>query len=62
MSFYLMCVYSADASRGMSPALTRWMQGKACFNFKTVDDELFGELRALTRSGYEGWKKLKWVD
>jgi hypothetical protein len=35
----------------MSPGLKKRMQGKACFNFTTVDDELFAELEALTKAG-----------
>jgi hypothetical protein len=29
------------------------MQGKSCFNLRTVDDERFAELAELTRRGYE---------
>jgi hypothetical protein len=32
VSYYFMPVYS-DAIKGMSPALKKRMQGKACFNF-----------------------------
>jgi hypothetical protein len=31
----------------ISPALRRRMQGKACFNFKTMDPAVFAELAAL---------------
>jgi hypothetical protein len=61
VSYYLMCAYAGNAQLGMSPALKRRMQGKACFNFKSVDPELFDELRTVTRTGYEAWKKLGWV-
>jgi hypothetical protein len=33
------------------------MKGKACFNFKAPDPELFKELSALTKAGYERWKR-----
>ena len=46
----------------MSPALKKRMQDKACFNFTAVDDELFGELRAVTKRAYAEWKKTGWVD
>src|SRR5690348_16930453 len=46
VSYYLMPVYMATPN--MSPRLKKRMQGKACFNFTTVDDELFAELRAVT--------------
>src|SRR4051812_11893724 len=50
VSFYLMCVYGAEDGvlDGMSPALKKHMQGKACFNFKTVDPVLFKELKQIT--------------
>jgi hypothetical protein len=30
------------------------MQGKTCFNFKTVDDELFAELSRVTGESLHG--------
>lgn len=60
VSFHLMPVY-VTAMR-MSPALAKRMQGKACFNFTVADPALLDELRQLTREGYEGWQKMKWVD
>jgi hypothetical protein len=33
----------------MSDALAKRQQGKSCFNFKTVEPELFAELAALTK-------------
>src|SRR5215216_5104693 len=61
VSYYFMPVY-AEMVRGMSPALQKHMQGKACFNFKTVDKALFMELKKVTRQGYQAWKKIEWVD
>lgn len=61
VSYYFMPVYGG-ISHGLSPALKKHMQGKACFNFKEVDDALFDDLRTLTRRGYRAWKKLEWVD
>jgi len=62
VSYYLMPAYSPELQDGMSPALRKRMQGIACFNFTTVDDALFDELRTVTKRGYAEWKKLKWVD
>jgi hypothetical protein len=62
VSYYLMPVYAPEVQTGMSPALKKRMQGKACFNFTSVDDELFDELRSVTARAYAAWKKLKWVD
>ena len=60
VSYYLMPVYMTSTE--MSPALKKRMQGKACFNFKAIDEPLFEELRTLTRKGYSAWKTKKWVD
>ena len=38
---------------GVSPELRRRMQGKSCFNFRSVDETLFDELAELTWRGYE---------
>jgi len=43
VSFYLMSVYTCpDLLKQMSPELKKRMQGKSCFNFKTVDDSIAG--------------------
>jgi hypothetical protein len=56
VSFHLMPVYAYPALRqAISPALRKRMQGKACFNFSVVDDELFEELRLLTAEGAKGF-------
>jgi hypothetical protein len=63
VSYYLMSVYGQPGLLdGMSPALRKQMQGKACFNFKTRDESLFKELKQITRNGYQAWKKLEWVE
>lgn len=58
VSFYLMPVYMyPDLLKGISPELKKHMQGKSCFNFKQVDPALFRELAALTKKGFERFKK-----
>jgi hypothetical protein len=58
VSYHLMPVYAfPDLLDGLSPELRKRMQGKSCFNFKTVDKALFKELGALTRRGYQRFKK-----
>lgn len=53
VSFYLMPVYVfPELLDGISPELKKRMQGKSCFNFKNVDDQLFQELAQLTQAGY----------
>jgi len=52
VSFHLMPGYAfPDLLSKISPGLKKHMQGKSCFNFKSVDDKLFKELAALTRAG-----------
>jgi hypothetical protein len=52
VSFHLMPVYCCpDLLETISPELNKHMQGKSCFNFKSVDEKLFRELTALTKAG-----------
>jgi hypothetical protein len=55
VSYHLMPVYAAPALlAGMSAGLRRRMQGKACFNFSTLDEELLAELAGVTGRAFEG--------
>ena len=57
VSYHLMSVYtSPELLKGMSPELKKRMQGKSCFNFKTVDQDCFAELRRLTAAGLKKFK------
>ena len=59
VSFYLMPVYATPGlADSLSPELRKRMQGKACFNFKSVDDRLFAELEALTARSIRGYRAL----
>ena len=50
VSVHLMPLYvHPDLLDGVSPALRRRMQGKSCFNFRSVDPDLRPELAALVR-------------
>lgn len=54
VSFYFMPVYMhPDLLKGISPDLKKHMQGKSCFNFKTVEKSLFDELKTLVKQGHE---------
>jgi len=54
VSFYLMPVYMYPTLiKNISPELKKHMQGKSCFNFKKVEQDLFKELDQLTNLGYE---------
>lgn len=62
VSFHLMPVYGCpELLKGSSPELMKRMQGKACFNFTTVDERLFLELARLTQAGYDKFKSLKYL-
>lgn len=50
VSYHLMPVYVfPDLLNDISPALRKRMQGKSCFNFRNIDDQLFAELAHLTQ-------------
>jgi hypothetical protein len=54
VSLYLMPVYAhPELLDTISPALKARMQGKACFNFTSVDETQIAELETLTRTGFE---------
>ena len=62
VSYYLMPVYMfPELLAEISPELKKRMQGKACFNFKTVDKALFAELNALTKASLARVKRGDWV-
>jgi hypothetical protein len=58
VSYHLMPVYAfPELLDGVPAQLLKRMQGKSCFNFTTVDDTLFAELRQLTRRGYGAFEE-----
>lgn len=58
VSFHLVPVYmNPRLLEKISPELRKRMQGKGCFNFKTVDEELFRQLAELTAAGLECFEK-----
>ena len=62
VSYHLMPVHGCrDLVESMSPELRARMQGKACFNFTTVDPELFKELARVTKEGFDVFKKIGWI-
>ena len=63
VSFHLMPVYAcADLPGALSPELKRRMQGKSCFNFKTVDEKLFKELAKLTKAGFKKFNDAEFLE
>lgn len=56
VSYHLMPVYvNPKLLVSISAALKKRMQGKSCFNFKVVDEELFSELATLTETAYQDY-------
>ena len=63
VSFHLMPVYaSPELLMKMSPDLKRRMQGKSCFNFKSVEETRFKELAKLTRAGFTRFNDRKFLE
>jgi hypothetical protein len=57
VSFHLLYLYFNPAAlKAIPPALKKRMQGKACFNFTTVDKECFAELGRLIGDGLKRYK------
>jgi hypothetical protein len=62
VSFHLMPVYAQpELLQGMSLGLKNHMQGKSCFNFKSVDEGLFKELEGLTKKGFARFRAGKYI-
>ena len=58
VSYHLMPVYVfPELLKDISPALKQKMQGKSCFNFKSVDADLFEELKTLSEKSYQAYKE-----
>lgn len=57
VSYHFMPVYAnPKLLDGCSAKLKARMQGKSCFNFKSLDEELFKELEQLTVKGFAAFK------
>jgi hypothetical protein len=62
VSYHLMPVYAAPSlCVDLSDDLKARMQGKSCFNFKTVDERLFAELDELTNRALAVFAKAGFV-
>ncbi len=58
VSFHLMPPYTSPAlASRIVPSLRRRMQGKSCFNFKSLSPEIRGDLEALTLACAEAWAR-----
>ena len=62
VSFYLMPVYwYPDLLDDISPQLKSRMQGKSCFNFTSVNEDVFKELGELTEKGIQRFKEWNYI-
>lgn len=62
VSFHFMPVYiEPDLLNEVSPMLKKRMQGKSCFNFVKIEDELLTELSDLTKTGFELFQQKEMV-
>ena len=51
-----------EMQKNVSQALKKPMQGKACFNFKTLPGrELVNDLQTLTAAAIKEWGERKWL-
>lgn len=57
VSYHLMPVYmNPSLLDDITPELKARMQGKSCFNFTAVDDDLFEQLGQLTAAGMADYR------
>jgi len=63
VSLHLMPLYMCPKlNEGISPELKKRMQGKACFNFKTVPEKsLLTELKQLTKTCLDEFDSRGWL-
>jgi hypothetical protein len=60
VSFHLLYLYfNPVATKAIPPELKKRLQGKACFNFTTVDEDRFAELGRLIADGLKIYKSPK---
>jgi hypothetical protein len=58
VSYHLMPVYAfPELLDGASPRLRQRMQGKSCFNFTRLDDEIVAALGEVTAAGLERYRR-----
>jgi hypothetical protein len=58
VAYHLMPIYVFPAlTKTLSPELKKRLRGKACFQFTKVERPLLAELGALTKRGFEEFKR-----
>ncbi|AFY69841.1 hypothetical protein Pse7367_1552 [Thalassoporum mexicanum PCC 7367] len=62
VSYHLMPLYVfPELKETISPQLKKRMQGKACFNFRSVNEELFKELAELSDRGLAKYQEAGYI-
>lgn len=62
VSFYFMPIYYHQKDFiDVAPTILRSLKGKACFNFKKVEQIDENELDAMLKKGAKAWKRLGYV-
>jgi hypothetical protein len=62
VAFYFMPIYSNPEFVESLPAeLKKCIKGKACFNLKKADQQLFKQIEKMTREGFRMYKRNKWI-
>lgn len=62
VSYHIMGLYTNTAlQNSMSKKLKARMQGKTCFNFRSINEELFNELELITVKANDAFKKMGFV-
>jgi len=63
VSFYFMPIYyHRELFAPVAPSLLKSLKGKACFNFRKVEQVDEKELKALLDRGVKAWRKMKYVE
>lgn len=63
VSFHLVPLYlKPELTKPISSELKKRMQGKACFNFRKAEGDLFKELEGLTATSLKAFEKWKEED
>ena len=65
VSYHVMPLYmKPELLKIVPPSLKKRMQGKACFNFTTVERDQLKELAAVTKAGIAAFRDLKlpWME
>jgi hypothetical protein len=61
VGLYYMPIYCVPNLKGLSPALMKFLKGKACFHVKQLTPELRNDINVALKSGFDAYKKLGWV-